>query len=69
MRSGLAEMLKHGLILWSKVWEQFLNLKAIDYADFGSINFILLKLKMKSQTIDPRKWLRKHLILDILDMP
>jgi 3-dehydroquinate synthase len=34
MRSGLAEMLKHGLIYDQEYWEQFLDLKAIDFADF-----------------------------------
>ena len=34
MRSGLAEMLKHGLIYDKMEWEKFLNLKNIDFADF-----------------------------------
>jgi 3-dehydroquinate synthase len=33
MRSGLAEMLKHGLIYDKSYWEQFLDLTAIDFAD------------------------------------
>jgi 3-dehydroquinate synthase len=36
MRSGLAEMLKHGLI-YKSYWEQFLDLKAIDFADFDEL--------------------------------
>ncbi|RTY86334.1 3-dehydroquinate synthase [Flavobacterium sp. GT3R68] len=34
MRSGLAEMLKHGLIFDKKYWEQFLDLSKLDFADF-----------------------------------
>ena len=37
MRSGLAEMLKHGLIYDKKYWEQFLDLKAIDFAVISDI--------------------------------
>jgi 3-dehydroquinate synthase len=36
MRSGLAEMLKHGLIYDKSYWEQFLDLTA-DFADFDEL--------------------------------
>jgi 3-dehydroquinate synthase len=32
----LIEMLKHGLIYDKTYWEQFLDLKAIDFADFDN---------------------------------
>jgi 3-dehydroquinate synthase len=41
MRSGLAEMLKHGLIYDQR--EQFLDLKAIDFADFDELIYRQLK--------------------------
>jgi 3-dehydroquinate synthase len=34
LRSGFAEMLKHGLIYDKNEWEKFLNLEKIDFADF-----------------------------------
>jgi 3-dehydroquinate synthase len=41
MRSGLAEMLKHGLIYDQR--EQFLDLTAIDFADFDELIYRQLK--------------------------
>ena len=37
MRSGLAEMLKHGLIFDHNYWEQFTKLKNVDFADFDAL--------------------------------
>lgn len=37
MRSGLAEMLKHGLIYDKNYWEQFLDLSKLDFADFDQL--------------------------------
>ena len=62
MRSGLAEMLKHGLIYDQKYWEQFLNLKEIDYADFDQLIYRSVEIKNEIVTIDPKeKGLRKAL--------
>jgi 3-dehydroquinate synthase len=44
MRSGLAEMFKHEFNI-KKIWEQFLNLKHIDYADFDQLIYRSVKLK------------------------
>jgi 3-dehydroquinate synthase len=48
MRSGLAEMLKHGLIYDKSYWEQFLDLTAIDFADFDELIYQSVVIKMKS---------------------
>lgn len=62
MRSGLAEMLKHGLIYDQKYWEQFLNLKEVDYADFDQLIYRSVEIKNEIVTIDPKeKGLRKAL--------
>ncbi|HEX8269826.1 MAG TPA: 3-dehydroquinate synthase [Flavobacterium sp.] len=37
MRSGLAEMLKHGLIADKSYWEHFLDLSKLDFADFDAL--------------------------------
>jgi 3-dehydroquinate synthase len=47
MRSGLAE-LKHGLIYDKSYWEQFLDLTAIDFADFDELIYQSVVIKMKS---------------------
>lgn len=62
MRSGLAEMLKHGLIFDQKYWEQFLDLNAIDYADFDALIYRSVEIKNEIVTLDPtEKNLRKSL--------
>jgi 3-dehydroquinate synthase len=53
MRSGLAEMLKHGLIFDKGYWEQFLDLKAIDFADFDSLIYRSVEIKNEIVTLDP----------------
>ena len=62
MRSGLAEMLKHGLIFDKMEWEKFLNLKDIDFADFDA--FIHRSVAIKNAIVmqDPtEKNIRKAL--------
>ena len=62
MRSGLAEMLKHGLIYDKKYWEQFLDLKAIDFADFDSLIYRSVEIKNEIVIQDPtEKNIRKSL--------
>jgi 3-dehydroquinate synthase len=62
MRSGLAEMLKHGLIYDKKYWEQFLDLKAIDFDDLDQLIYRSVEIKNEIVTIDPKeKGLRKAL--------
>jgi 3-dehydroquinate synthase len=62
MRSGLAEMLKHGLIYDKKYWEQFLDLKAVDFADFDELIYRSVEIKNEIVTQDPtEKNIRKSL--------
>jgi 3-dehydroquinate synthase len=62
MRSGLAEMLKHGLIYDKAYWEQFLDLKATDFADFDELIYQSVVIKNEIVTIDPtEKNIRKSL--------
>lgn len=62
MRSGLAEMLKHGLIYDAAYWEKFLDLNAIDFADFDALIYRSVEIKNKIVTEDPtEKNIRKAL--------
>ena len=62
MRSGLAEMLKHGLIYDQVYWEQFLDLKAIDFADFDQLIYRSIEIKNEIVMQDPtEKNIRKAL--------
>jgi 3-dehydroquinate synthase len=62
MRSGLAEMLKHGLIYDKSYWEQFLDLTAIDFADFDELIYQSVVIKNEIVTQDPtEKNIRKSL--------
>jgi 3-dehydroquinate synthase len=62
MRSGLAEMLKHGLIYDAAYWEKFLDLKAIDFADFDELIYRSVEIKNEIVTQDPtEKNIRKAL--------
>jgi 3-dehydroquinate synthase len=62
MRSGLAEMLKHGLIYDKAYWEQFLDLKAIDFADFDELIYRSVEIKNEIVSQDPtEKNIRKSL--------
>jgi len=49
MRSGLAEMLKHGLIYDKIYWEKFLKLSEIDFADFDDL--ILKSIEIKNEIV------------------
>ena len=53
MRSGLAEMLKHGLIFDQEYWKQFLDLKAIDFADFDTLIYRSVEIKNEIVMQDP----------------
>jgi len=62
MRSGLAEILKHGLIYDTSYWKQFLDLSKLDFADFDSIIFDSIKIKNEIVMQDPlEKGIRKAL--------
>lgn len=62
MRSGLAEMLKHGLIYDTVYWENFLDLKAMDFADFDELIHRSVEIKNEIVLQDPtEKNIRKAL--------
>ena len=62
MRSGLAEMLKHGLIFDKVEWEKFLDMKSIDFADFDAFISHSVGIKNKIVIQDPtEKNIRKAL--------
>lgn len=62
MRSGLAEMLKHGLIFDKEYWEKFLDLKAIDFADLDELIYRSVEIKNEIVMQDPtEKNIRKSL--------
>lgn len=62
MRSGLAEILKHGLIFDASYWKQFLDLSQLDFADFDSIIYDSIKIKNEIVLQDPNeKGIRKAL--------
>jgi 3-dehydroquinate synthase len=53
MRSGLAEMLKHGLIFDKNYWEQFLDLSKIDFTDFDQLIYDSIVIKNTIVMKDP----------------
>ncbi len=53
MRSGLAEMLKHGLIYDKNYWEQFLELSEIDFTDFDALIYRSIEIKNEIVKQDP----------------
>jgi 3-dehydroquinate synthase len=62
MRSGLAEILKHGLISNKLYWKQFLDLSKLDFADFDSIIYDSIIIKNEIVKQDPtEKGIRKGL--------
>ncbi|WP_281233447.1 3-dehydroquinate synthase [Flavobacterium gelatinilyticum] len=62
MRSGLAEMLKHGLIYDAAYWKQFSNLESVDYADFDELIYRSVEIKNDIVIQDPtEKNIRKAL--------
>lgn len=62
MRSGLAEMLKHGLIYDKAYWEEFLNIRAINFSQLDELIFRSVEIKNDIVTQDPtEKNIRKAL--------
>lgn len=62
MRSGLAEMLKHGLIADTDYWQKFLNLKTLTTDDLGELIYHSVEIKKEVVEQDPtEKGLRKIL--------
>jgi len=53
MRSGLAEMLKHGLICDANYWQQFQNLKTLDFADLDPLIYRSVEIKNEIVKKDP----------------
>lgn len=53
MRSGLAEMLKHGLIYDKNYWEAFLDLSQADFADFDTLIYRSIEIKNNIVMQDP----------------
>ncbi len=53
MRSGLAEMLKHGLIFDADYWAKFTDLSQIDFADFDSLIHRSIEIKNQIVSQDP----------------
>ena len=53
MRSGLAEMLKHGLIHDATYWKKFLDLKQLDFADFDALIYQSIEIKNAIVMQDP----------------
>ena len=52
MRSGLAEMLKHGLIADKSYWKKFLDLSQVDFADFDQLIYRSVEIKNDIVTQD-----------------
>jgi len=62
MRSGLAEMLKHGLISDANYWSQFKDLSRIDFTDFDILIHRSIEIKNEIVSKDPtEKGIRKAL--------
>lgn len=53
MRSGLAEMLKHGLIYDAAYWSQFKDLSQADFADFDTLIHRSIAIKNEIVMQDP----------------
>ena len=53
MRSGLAEMLKHGLIFDANYWTQFKELSEVDFADFDTLIYRSIEIKNEIVMQDP----------------
>ena len=58
MRSGLAEMLKHGLIFDKNYWEKFLVMKRLDFGDFDELICRSVEIKNEIVIQDPTE---KHI--------
>ncbi len=55
MRSGLAEMLKHGLISDASYWKQFLDLSQLDLGDMDRLIYESIIIKNNIVTQDPNE--------------
>ena len=55
MRSGLAEMLKHGLIANKEHWNRFKNLSALQFEDFGFLIQESVAIKAEIVAKDPKE--------------
>jgi 3-dehydroquinate synthase len=55
MRSGLAEILKHGLIYDKKYWQQFQDLAQLEDSDFDTIICRSIEIKNEIVTQDPNE--------------
>jgi 3-dehydroquinate synthase len=53
MRSGLAEMLKHGLIFDKNYWEKFLNMKNLDFTEIDALIYRSVEIKNEIVVQDP----------------
>lgn len=53
MRSGLAEMLKHGLIFDADYWSEFRELSTIDFSDFDALIYRSVEIKNEIVMQDP----------------
>ncbi|WP_396212272.1 3-dehydroquinate synthase [Flavobacterium sp.] len=53
MRSGLAEMLKHGLIYDKKYWKEFQDISKFDFADFDTLIYRSIQIKNEIVKQDP----------------
>jgi 3-dehydroquinate synthase len=53
MRSGLAEMLKHGLIFDANYWLQFKDLSKVDFVDFDALIHRSIEIKNEIVSQDP----------------
>ncbi|HEX8563367.1 MAG TPA: 3-dehydroquinate synthase [Flavobacterium sp.] len=53
MRSGFAEMLKHGLIADRTYWERFLNLSSVDISELNSLIHRSVEIKNNIVLADP----------------
>ena len=53
MRSGLAEMLKHGLIFDTQYWAQFKNINEVAFADFDTLIYRSIEIKNEIVMQDP----------------
>jgi 3-dehydroquinate synthase len=53
MRSGLAEMLKHGLIFDPEYWSHFRELSDTDFADFDALIYRSIEIKNEIVMQDP----------------
>jgi 3-dehydroquinate synthase len=55
MRSGLAEMLKHGLIAKKSHWDRFKDLNLVDFVDFDDLIYESIEIKNNIVTQDPKE--------------